>query len=123
LLTLTRVLHVLVLLVALLLTLYTIEPLILHLFRDKHLILILLVDLPHQILWVMRTLTLLVLLQQVFWLAIEILLALKLLTTVALESAVKVVVLTLRADPATIWEVELVSLLLSILQSLLLLFH
>jgi len=123
LLTLTRVLHVLVLLVALLLTLSSIEPLILHLFRDKHLILVLLVDLPHEILWVMWTLTLLVLLQQVFRLPVEILLALKLLTTIALESAVKVVVLTLRADPATIWEVELVSLLLSILQSLLLLFH
>ena len=119
----TRVLHVLVLLVALLLTLSSIEPLILHLFRDKHLILVLLVDLPHEILWVMWTLTLLVLLQQVFRLPVEILLALKLLTTIALESAVKVVVLTLRADPATIWEVELVSLLLSILQSLLLLFH
>ena len=40
-------------------------------------------------------------------LAVEVLLRFNLLASVALETTIKIVVLALAADPATIWEVEL----------------
>ena len=46
------------------------------------------------------------------WLAIEVQLCLEFLAPIALYSAAEVVILTLRAHPATVWEVELLLVLI-----------
>jgi hypothetical protein len=51
---------------------------------------------------------LLPLFEKVLRLPIEVLLRFDFLASVALETAVEIIVLALAADPATIWEVELI---------------
>ena len=46
--------------------------------------------------------------EKVLRLPVEVLLRFDFLASVALETAVEIIVLALAADPATIWEVELI---------------
>ena len=70
-----------------------------------------------------QTITLLILwclssFQQMLWLSIKVLLCLNLLTPVALNSSIEVVILTLRAHPSTIGEVEVGIILIELVWEL-----